>query len=31
MGYRKEDYAYVSDSWVAKLFILPAFRYEKDL
>lgn len=31
MGYRKEDYAYVVDNWVAKLFIPPAFRYEKDL
>lgn len=31
MGYRREDYAYVSDSWLAKLFIPPAFTYEKDL
>ena len=31
MGYRKEDYAYVIDHWVAKLFIPPAFRYEKEL
>ena len=31
MGYRKEDYAYVIDSWFAKLFVPPAFRYEKDL
>ena len=31
MGYRKEDYVYVVDNWVAKLFVRPAFRYEKDL
>ena len=31
MGYRKEDYMYISDNWVAKLFIPPAFRYEKEL
>jgi ribosomal protein S18 acetylase RimI-like enzyme len=31
MGYRKEDYAYVEDHWIAKLFIPPVFRYEKDL
>ena len=31
MGYRKEDYVYVMDNWVAKLFVRPAFRYEKEL
>ena len=31
MGYRKEDYAYVIDNRFAKLFVPPAFRYEKDL
>lgn len=31
MGYRKEDYAYVSDACIAKLFVPPVFRYEKNL